>query len=121
MSFETNLFGNKTMSSVLEDIYKNSKKKEKQIQSLIDELKPLIENIGDATLVVPMIAQYMELGIKNDEALIKMATVAQRMLNAKASGDDAGFELGAEELQQLLENAEALGEEIVKSQENPEQ
>jgi hypothetical protein len=105
------LFKDKTFSDVLEEIYNNSKKKDKQITALIGELKPLVENIGDATLVVPMIANYLEIGVKNDEMLVKMLTIVQRMDNAKSSGDTAGFELGAEELAQILDQANALAQE----------
>jgi len=108
MALDRTLFKDKTFSDVLEEIYNNSKKKDKQITALIGELKPLVENIGDATLVVPMIANYLEIGVKNDEMLVKMLTIVQRMDNAKSSGDTAGFELGAEELAQILDQANAL-------------
>ena len=111
MALDKTLFKDKTFSDVLEEIYNNSKKKDKQITALIGELKPLVENIGDATLVVPMIANYLEIGVKNDEMLVKMLTIVQRMDNAKSSGDAAGIELGAEELAQILEQANALGEQ----------
>ena len=111
MALDRTLFKDKTFSDVLEEIYNNSKKKDKQITALIGELKPLVENIGDATLVVPMIANYLEIGVKNDEMLVKMLTIVQRMDNAKASGDTAGFELGAEELAQILDQANALGQQ----------
>jgi len=111
MALDRTLFKDKTFSDVLEEIYNNSKKKDKQITALIGELKPLVENIGDATLVVPMIANYLEIGVKNDEMLVKMLTIVQRMDNAKSSGDIAGFELGAEELAQILDQANALGEQ----------
>lgn len=111
MALDKTLFKDKTFSDVLEEIYNNSKKKDKQITALIGELKPLVENIGDATLVVPMIANYLEIGVKNDEMLVKMLTIVQRMDNAKSSGDTAGFELGAEELAQILDQASALAQE----------
>ena len=110
MALDNKLFKNKTFSDVLEEIYNNSRKKEKTINSLIGELKPLIESIGDATIIVPLIASYLEIGVKNDKHLIDMLAVAQRMENAAAKGDTAGFELGAEELAQLLEGIEDLDE-----------
>lgn len=116
MGLDKTLFKSKTYSDVLEEIYNNSKKKEKQISTLIGELKPLIENIGDATLVVPMIANYLEIGVKNDKHLIDMLAVAQRMENAAAKGDSAGFELGAEELAQILEQMEEETEEPKKEE-----
>ena len=61
------VFGNKKFSDILEEIYNNQKKKETQVTALISELKPLINEIGDATLIVPLIKEYMEIGVKNDE------------------------------------------------------
>jgi hypothetical protein len=61
-NFNQELFSGKTFSDILNEIYKNSKKKEKQINSLISELKPLIENLGDAVSVVPLIKEYLEIG-----------------------------------------------------------
>ena len=79
----------------------NQKKKETQITALIGELKPLINDIGDATLIVPLIKEYMELGIKNDEQLIKMATIIQRAL-ASGKSEEEGFGMTEDEKAQLL-------------------
>ena len=83
-NLESNVFGNKKFSDILKEIYDNQKKKEQQITALIGELKPLINDIGDATLIVPLIKEYMELGIKNDEQLIKMATTQSARLSAES-------------------------------------
>tara|TARA_Y100000361_G_scaffold51198_1_gene44710 strand:- start:14669 stop:15028 length:360 start_codon:yes stop_codon:yes gene_type:complete len=87
-SLDNVVFGKKKFSDILNEIYDNQKKKEKQITGLISELKPLISDIGDATLIVPLIKEYMEIGVRNDEQLIKMATIIQRALN-NSSGEDA--------------------------------
>ena len=57
---DKNIFGKKSYSDLLKEIYDNQKKKEKQIGALINELKPLISDIGDATMIVPLIKEYME-------------------------------------------------------------
>lgn len=109
MGLDTTIFGKKTVSDVLKEIYDNSKNKEKQINALIGELKPLVENIGDATLVVPMIKEYLEVGVKNDEHLIKMVALVQRLENGgKAS--EADF-FNPEELARLMEQSQELGKE----------
>ena len=100
-TLENVIFGKKTFSSILEEIYDNQKKKEKQISTLISELKPLISDIGDATLIVPLIKEYLEIGVKNDEQLIKMATIIQRVLNNSLSNDD-NLGISDEEKAQLL-------------------
>jgi hypothetical protein len=101
------IFGKKSYSDLLEEIYKNQKKKETQISSLISELKPLIEDIGDATLIVPLIKEYMELGIKNDEALIKVATIFQRIFANEGTVEN-GFGISEEEKEQLLSEINKL-------------
>ena len=87
-SLDNIVFKKKKFSDILSEIYDNQKKKEKQITGLISELKPLINDIGDATLIVPLIKEYMEIGVRNDEQLIKMATIVQRALN-NSNGEDA--------------------------------
>jgi len=100
-NLDSNIFGKKKFSDLLKEIYDNQKKKEAQITALIGELKPLINDIGDATLIVPLIKEYMELGIKNDEQLVKMATIVQRAL-ASGKSEDENFGMTEEEKQQLL-------------------
>lgn len=100
-NFDKNIFGKKKLSDLFQEIYNNQKKKEEQISALINELKPLINDIGDATLVVPLIKEYMDLSIKNDEALIKMATIVQRALSSESS-EDSNFGMTEEEKKQLL-------------------
>jgi hypothetical protein len=110
MSLDERIFGKKKFSDILEEIYNNQKKKESQISALISELKPLINDIGDATLVVPLIKEYMEIGIKNDEQLIKMATIVQRALQVQAQNQSSELSFSEEEKAQLFELAKNVGE-----------
>ncbi len=104
--FEKTVFGTKKFSDLLEEIYNNQKRREAQVTALISELKPMVSDIGDATLIVPLIKEYMEIGVKNDDALIKMATLVQRALNS--SNEDGGLGISDEEKAQLLEEMEKL-------------
>lgn len=110
MSLDKEIFSGKTLSDLFGEIYDNSKETKGQVKALIGELKPLIENIGDATLIVPMIKEYMEIGVKNDEHLIKLATVIQRIEIAQAKGDGGEFDFS--DLQDLLEEQEELDKEL---------
>jgi hypothetical protein len=105
-SLDSIVFGKKKFSDILSEIYDNQKRKEKQISALITELKPLISDIGDATLIVPLIKEYLEIGVKNDEQLIKMATIIQRTLNTSNSEDSFG--ITEEEKKQLMEELEKI-------------
>ncbi len=119
MSLDKEIFKGKTLSDLFGEIYDNSKETKGQVKGLIGELKPLIENIGDATLIVPMIKEYMEIGVKNDEHLIKLATVIQRIETAAAKGDSDEFDLS--ELQDLIEEQEALDREVEETQNSTEE
>ena len=99
---EENIFDGKSFSDILSDIYNASKRKEKQINKLIAELKPMIKNIGDATILVPMIAEYMDISVKNDDALIKMAAIVQRAVARNQTGESSSELLTEEEKKQLL-------------------
>tara|TARA_Y100001972_G_C7649029_1_gene326300 strand:- start:558 stop:923 length:366 start_codon:yes stop_codon:yes gene_type:complete len=109
---DKNIFGSKKFSDILEEIYNNQKKKEEQISTLISELKPLIQDIGDATLVVPLLKEYLEISVKNDEQLIKMATIIQRAVQNEV--EDGNFGMTEEEKQQLLNEVKKFGEDKKK-------
>ena len=112
---DTIIFEGKTASDVFKEIYNNSKKKDRQVNSLIAELKPLIQNIGDAPVVVPLIKEYLEIGVKNDEHLIKMMAVIQRITNNSVTGSGDSL-LTDEELKQLQQ----IAEEVVKDESKTE-
>jgi len=111
------IFKGKSFSGLFKDIYNNSKDKEKQIKILIAELRPLVKTIGDATIIVPLIKEYLDIGVKNDEQLVKMAAIVQRA--TKTSGDDGsgGFGLTPEEKDQLLKQADEVADQINKTDE----
>lgn len=109
-NLDSDIFGGKKLKDLFQEIYNNQKKKEKQISSLIDELKPMVESIGDATLVVPLLKEYLEIGVKNDEQLIKMATIIQRCLTTNSSDSESGFNISDAEKEQLLNDINKLNE-----------
>jgi hypothetical protein len=100
--FDKMIFGKKKFSDLLEEIYDNQKKKSRQISALIAELKPLVTDIGDATLIVPLIKEYLEIDVKNDEQLVKVATIIQRVVNSNSSPADNSFGISEEEKAQLM-------------------
>ena len=110
------LFDDKSFSDLLKEIHGNQKKKAKQLASLIAELRPLVQSLGDATVVVPLIKEYMEISVKNDDQLIKMAAIVQRLSSGAANSGDSGL-LTTEEMDQLMD----VAEEIAKTVEKPKQ
>ena len=110
------LFDDKSFSDLLKEIHGNQKKKAKQLASLIAELRPLVQSLGDATVVVPLIKEYMEISVKNDDQLIKMAAIVQRLSTSTTQNGDGGL-LTDEEMSQLMD----VAEEISKTVEEPKQ
>ena len=106
MALDNIVFREKKFSDILSEIYDNQNKKSLQISGLISELKPLINDIGDATLIVPLIKEYLDIGVRNDEQLIKMSTIIQRALNNSTNEDAMG--ITEEEKQQLMKEIENL-------------
>ena len=105
-ALDKKIFKKKKFSDLLEEIYNNQKAKQNQINVLIQELKPLIKDIGDATLIVPLIKEYLEIGVRNDEQLIKMSTIIQRALSNSTSESELG--ITEEEKNQLMKEIENL-------------
>lgn len=102
-TFDQEIFKGKTFSDLLKEIHKKSNDRSNQIRLLIDELRPLVKNIGDATVIVPLIKDYLDVDVKNTELLVKISVVIQRHLT-KSSGPSAGdFDLTVEEIEQLME------------------
>ena len=106
------LFEGKTLSDLFKEIYDNSAKKRDQIKDLVESLYPLIQGIGDATILVPLIKEYLEIGVKNDEQLVKLAQIVQRLnSNAKQStGMDDIWSSFANALDEDKENEKAIKE-----------
>jgi hypothetical protein len=103
------LFDNKSFSDLLRDVYNNTKKKELQINALIDQLKPMIKNMTDASLMVPLIKEYLEVSVKNDDNLVKLTSIVQRLLVSSGKNTNQD-ELGLSEAErkQLLDEAQTL-------------
>lgn len=121
MSLDKEIFDGKTLSDLFSEIHSNSTTTRTQVRSLIGELKPLIENIGDATLIVPMIKEYMDIGVRNDDALIKLATIIQRIESAQAKAEGGSDFFDFSDIEQLLEESEEVKEEVKDSTKEEEE
>lgn len=90
MDLDFDLYEGKKYSDLMKDIVKNHKAKQNQIKNLVDQLVGMVEEPGDAVVVVPLIKGYLDSDIKNDEALIKLAQLASKAA-APAAAADASF------------------------------
>lgn len=112
MSNDYELFKGKNLSSLFEDIYNNQLSKKAKISSLIEELKKMIRHAGDVASVGPIISSLIDSSVKNDDQLVKLATIATRIIAAekKTEGQD-GF-LSEFEKNQLLQELEETKQEV---------
>ena len=106
MATEFQLFDGKNLSSLFKDIYENQQNKKKNISELIESLRKLIRNVGEATVIAPIIKDLIEVSVKNDDHLIKLATIAQRLAAAEAKGICEDGWLSESEKEQLLADME---------------
>jgi hypothetical protein len=101
------LFKGTTFSDLMSDVYHNSKKKDRQINQLIAQLQPLIRNASDATIIVPLIKEYLDVAVKNDDHLVKLTAIVQRFISTKQTIAGTDGLLSDEEKEQLLKAAQS--------------
>jgi hypothetical protein len=101
------LFKGTSFADLMSDVYHNSKKKDRQINQLISQLQPLIRNASDATIIVPLIKEYLDVAVKNDDHLVKLTAIVQRYISTKQTISGADGLLSDEEKTQLLKIAES--------------
>jgi len=112
MSTNFELFPGKDLSGLFKDIYENSKSKKVRISDLIAEMKKIIRHSGDMAVIGPIIKDLVDTSVRNDESLIKMAAIAQRMIASdNKSEGDIGF-LSDKEKTQLLQQLEDTVSEV---------
>jgi len=120
MSTKFELFPGKNLSGLFEDIYENQKNKKQKISELIAEMKKVIRHSGDMAVIGPIIKDLVDTLVRNDESLLKMAAIAQRMVASKEKVDgDTGF-LSDQEKEQLLQQLEDTAFEITNEKEKIE-
>ena len=114
MEKDFKLFGDKNFSDLSEEIYNNTKLKKTQIDLLIQEVHGYIQGIEDIAIVGPIIKELMDVGIKNDDNLVKLATLYQRIMSKHTVDDsDVGL-LSEEEKEQLMASLEDVAEDLQK-------
>jgi hypothetical protein len=116
MSTDFELFPGKNLSGLFKDIYENQQNKKQRISELIAEMKKVIRHAGDMAVIGPIIKDLVDTSVKNDDSLIKMAAIAQRIIGAqhKAEGD-TGF-LSDEEKEQLLKQLDETISQVADEQ-----
>lgn len=114
MDFDFELYKGKKFSSLMKDIVLNSEEKKDTLEKLIDDLRAMVKTPNEALVIIPLIKEYLDIGVKNDEQLIKLAAIVQR-LAAKEQTGEAEMMLSAEDRKQLMNDAIKIKNELVDS------
>ena len=102
MSNEKEIFEGKTFQDLTKDIYENTTKRKTQIDLLISEIHGFITTIDDVVMVAPIIKEYMDTAVRNDEHLVKLAGVLQRIISKSQGESDESMLLSDEEKADLM-------------------
>ena len=114
MENDFKLFGDKNFSDLSEEIYENTKLKKTQIDLLIQEVHGYIQGIEDIAVVGPIIKELMDVGIRNDDNLVKLATIYQRIMSKQTVDDSGTALLSEEEKEQLMATLEDVTTDLQK-------
>ena len=107
---DVTVFDGMSLSDLFKKIHKNNKDIDKQIGEFIETMKPMAtSNAGSAVMLMPTVKDLIDVNVKNNEQLIKMAAIAQRAATVNAS---AGTDLiDMDEINALLEEQKAVQEQ----------
>ena len=114
MAIDFEIFEGKTLSDVFKDIYDNSTRNKQQLEVLMKEVVGFIKDGDTAVQIIPMLKEYLEINVKNDEQLVKLATIVQRITAAEKRVSDSGDEFGLSEAEkeQLMNAIESDVQEL---------
>ena len=112
MEKDFNIFGDKKFSDLSQEIYENSKLKKTQIDLLIQEVHGYIQGIEDIAIVGPVLKELFDVAVKNDDNLLKLATVIQRIMNKQVDVMDDTSLLTDEEKQELMDTLEEAAADL---------
>lgn len=109
MNTDFELFKGKTYNDLLKDIVTNADNKRDQIDVVITDLREQIKTINDAIVLAPIIKEYLDVSVKNDDALVKLAAVVQRLISGTSSvGEGTSSGITDAEKEQLLKEIKSI-------------
>lgn len=115
MGFDQVIFDGKTLSDMFADVYKNTNTKREQINQFVANMVKLIRTPEDAAVLGPVIQSFLEVNVKNDEHIVRLVQIAQRLVAMSTKSDDVGL-LSEAEKEQLLKNVKLDFESVLAEQ-----
>ena len=109
-SDDVTVFGSTSLSDLFKQIHKNNKDIDKQIGEFIDTLKPMASsNAGSAVMLMPTVKDLIDVNVKNNEQLIKMAAIAQRAATVSNNSNNELIDMS--EIEALLAEQKEVQEQ----------
>ena len=103
MSNDYEIFKGKSLASLFEDIYQNQTYNRNQLDVLTKNITAMIKDGDTAVQIIPMMKEYLEINVRNDELLIKLASIVQKIISAENKGEsESEFGLSENEKEQIL-------------------
>jgi len=79
------------------------------------EVTSFIKDGDTAVQIIPMLKEYLEINVKNDDQLVKVAGIVQRMVaNESKANDSSEFGLSDAEKEQLMSAVEDVANDAQK-------
>ena len=117
MGFDQVIFEGKTLADMFQDVYKNTNTKREQINQFVANMVKLIRTPEDAAVLGPVIQSFLEVNVKNDEHIVRLVQIAQRLVAMSTKSDDVGL-LSEAEKEQLLKNVKMDFETVLSEQDD---
>ena len=103
MANDYEIFEGKSLYGLFKDIYENTKTNKTQLEVLMKEVVGFIKDGDTAVQIIPMLKEYLEINVKNDDQLVKVAAIVQRIIAAEnKGGSEDEFGLSDAEKEQLM-------------------
>ena len=116
MPDDNEIFEGKTFQDLTKDIYENTTKRKVQIDLLISEIHGFITTIDDVVMVAPIIKEYMDTAVRNDEHLVKLAGVLQRIISKSQGDNDESMLLSDSEKEELMSTLQDTVQDLENEQ-----
>ena len=104
MSNDYEIFKGKSLASLFQDIYENQNYNRNQLDVMTKNITAMIKDGDTAVQIIPMIKEYLEINVRNDELLVKLASIVQKIISAEGKGEsESEFGLSENEKEQILQ------------------
>jgi|TARA_B100000424_G_scaffold35657_1_gene24108 hypothetical protein len=115
MANDYEIFDGKSLSDLFKDIYDNTARNKEQLEVLMKEVVGFIKDGDTAVQIIPMLKEYLEINVKNDDQLVKVAGIVQRLISSEnRGGAEEEFGLSDAEKEQLMSAVEEVAADAQK-------